>query len=146
MLGTSAFETGGAGTAFVESISPTGAVLKQTLTINNNGHPYPKAAVISAGPLRHIRDGIYDDISAVGGVTWLDQEHDTYNFNHLVISGNAHVAILSDSWGERVQLNVNQLFGDMTAVLHIGMNQTANIIYVAIYMPAHVAAYKYVNP
>ena len=140
--GTSPFETGGAGTVFVESISPTGEILKQKLTINNNGHAYPKAAVISAGDRRHILDGIYEDISAAGGITWLDQEGAEYNFKELDVSGNAHMAILSDSWNDVVRVNVDWQWGDKTGVIHVGMNQTMFIHDVDIYQPANLAAYR----
>lgn len=129
----------------MESISSTGKILKQKLTINNNGHAYPKAAVISAGDRRHILDGIYDDISDAGGITWLDQEGLEYNFKELDVSGNAHMAILSNSWTDVVRANVDWLWGDKTGVIHVGMNQTVFIIDVDIYLPANLAAYRSVK-
>ena len=142
--GTSPFETGGAGTVFVESISPEGEILKQKLTINNNGRAYPKAHVIAAGDRRHILDGIYEDISDAGGITWLDQEGYEYSFEELDVGGNAHMAILSDSWNTVVKANVTKLWGDKSGVIHVGMNQTMFIYNVDIYLPINLAAYRYV--
>ena len=140
--GTSPFESGGAGTVFVESISSTGEILKQKLTIDNNGHDHPRAAVVSEGQLRHVLNGVYDDIRYAGGITWLSQESLTYDIEELDIRGNAHMAILSDSWSEVIEANVLWLWGDKTGVLHVGMNQTVKITDVDVYMPVNLAAYR----
>ena len=140
--GTSPFEIGGAGTVYIESKSTTGELLKQILKVDNNGIAYPKAAVVSAGNLRHVLNGIYEDTSSVGGVTWLFQKDLTYTFKELNISGNAHVAILSDSWNDEIVMIVDWLWGDKTGVLHIGMNQTAKIVDVDVYLPVNLNAYK----
>ena len=141
-IGTSPFETGGAGTVFVESISSTGEILKQSLTIDNNGHDHPKAAVVSEGQLRHVLNGVYDDIRYAGGITWLSQDSLTYNISELDVRGNAHMAILSDSWAEEIEANIAWLWGDKTGVVHVGMNQTVKITDVDVYLPVNLAAYQ----
>ena len=142
LTGTSLFEAGGAGTIYVESRSATGELLKQSLIVDNNGNAYPRASDISTGERHHLLDGIYNDTSYAGGVTWLSQEELVYNIRDLTVSGNAHVAILSDSMKEVVEVNVGWLWGDRTGVLHAGMNQTVNIEDIDIYLPVNLAAYK----
>ena len=142
LTGQSPFEPGGAGTVYVESVNSTGHLVVQRLTVNNNGNPYPLAHVISAGPLRHILNGIYTDTSTVGGVTWIYQEGDIYNFKELTLSGNAVVAILSDSYNQEITANIDWLWGDKTAVLHAGLHQTVNIKDLDIYLPINFLSYQ----
>ena len=87
---------------------------------------------------------MYDDIGYAGGITWLAQENLTYNILELDIRGNAHMAILSDSWSETIVANIGWLWGDKTGVLHVGMNQTVKITDVDVYMSVNLAAYRYV--
>ena len=127
---------------YVESRSATGELLRQTLVVDNKGNQYPKAAIISTGELHHLLDGIYDDISYAGGITWLSQKDLVYNIKELTVSGNAHLAILSDSWNEAVEVNIGWLWGDKSGVLHVGMNQTVKVEDVDVYLPVNIPAYK----
>ncbi|XP_038052472.1 uncharacterized protein LOC119725183 [Patiria miniata] len=153
--GSSAYEVGGAGTVYIEqymnnvtdanetNLNETRVTLHKTLKINNNGRPYPHAATYSHGDLRNLLNGEYDDITRSGGITWLWHSSNSYNFDEVHVHGNAHIAILSDTSAEVVQVRGGKLFGDRSAVLHVGRNQTFGFDWVDIYFAANVMLYRY---
>lgn len=89
-------------------------------------------------------NGQYNDISYAGGVTWIYHGHHNYHFKELDVRGNAHVAILSDTDNEVIDVRVGFLWGDRTAVLHAGRNQTLGLRNVDVYLPSNLAAYRYI--
>lgn len=119
-------------------------MIKQKLTVDNNGHNYPHAAIYSDGDLRNLLNGEYADISYAGGVTWLFHNENSYSFKELDVRGNAHVAILSDTDNDVTDVRVDFLWGDRSAVLHAGKNQTLGLTEVDVYLPANLAAYRYI--
>ena len=143
LSGTSTSETGGAGTVYVELSNSSGTVLQREITVDNNGHPYPKASDVNQGNLRNLLDGSYDDISRVGGVTWLYHNDTEYFFNTMTISGNAHVAILSNTSSQDINIKGIRLFGDRTGVLHCGRRQNFGLQDIDIYMPINIMAYRF---
>jgi hypothetical protein len=112
--------------------------------VDNNGHPYPHAADYNTGDLRNLLNGEYRDISYAGGVTWLKHDSTHYKFKELDVRGNAHVAILSDTDKEVIDVRVDFLWGDRSGVLHAGKNQTFGLTEVDVYLPANLAAYRFV--
>ena len=142
ITGVSNSETGGAGTMYLESTHSNGTLNVQKLTVDNNGHAYPHASLYSQGDLRNLLDGEYSDISFSGGVTWISHDSFTYKFKELDVRGNAHVAILSDTDNENIDLRVDFLWGDRSGVLHAGKNQTFGLSEVDVYLPANLAAYR----
>ncbi|KAL4226615.1 hypothetical protein ACF0H5_014598 [Mactra antiquata] len=141
--GTSNSESGGAGTSYLESRYSNGSLNVQKLTIDNNGHDYPHAFDYSEGILRNLLDGQYIDISYSGGVTWLYHDDNTYLFKELDVRGNAHVAILSDTDNEVIDVRIDFLWGDKTGVLHAGRNQTFGVTDVDTYFTNNLASYRY---
>ncbi|XP_060557569.1 uncharacterized protein LOC132717977, partial [Ruditapes philippinarum] len=141
--GVSNSETGGAGTSYLEARHENGTLYKKKLTVDNNGHAYPHAADYNAGFLRNLLNGEYKDITNTGGVTWLYHDKLAYSFKELDVRGNAHVAILSDTDNEVIDLRVDFLWGDRTGVLHAGKNQTFGLRDVDVYLPTNLAAYRY---
>ncbi|WAR26294.1 hypothetical protein MAR_011998 [Mya arenaria] len=140
--GVSNSETGGAGTSYLESKFDNGTLDYQKMTIDNNGHAYPHAAIYAEGDMRNLLNGEYVDISYSGGVTWLFHGALLYRFKQLDVRGNAHVAILSDTDNEQIDVRVEFLWGDRTGVLHAGKNQTFGLTDVDTYLPANLASYR----
>jgi len=141
VLGESNSETGGAGTAYLECVT-NGTMTKQKMTVDNNGHEYPHASNYNQGYLRNLLDGEYADISYSGGVTWLYHSDLQYRFKELDVRGNAHVAILSDTDNEVIDVRVDFLWGDRSGVMHAGKNQTFGLTEVDVYLPANLASYR----
>ena len=134
---------GGAGTVYVELINATTSqTIYRKIHVNNNGIPYPKAPNTAHGDLRNLLDGEYDDISEAGGVTWLYHNSRQYFFNEMTIEGNAHVAILSNTSHEAIDIRGERLYGDRTGVLHSGKNQTFGFLDVDVYMPINIMSYR----
>jgi hypothetical protein len=71
----------------------------------------------------NLLDGIYDDISESGGITWLYHDDPVYKFDTVTLQGNAHVAILSNTSSQDIEIIVTDLMGDTTGVLHTGRRQ-----------------------
>lgn len=141
--GVSNFETGGAGTKYIELFdAATGTATTKELQVDNNGHKYPRAAIVSFGDRTNLLDGKYEDISEAGGITWLFHSDPTYKFDTVTISGNAHVAILSNTSAEDIDIRVYYLYGDTTGVLHAGMKQTFGFTNVDTYMPINIMCYR----
>ena len=120
-----------------------GSLSYQKLVIDNNGHAYPHASVYSQGELRSLLNGEYSDITYAGGITWLWHQELSYNFRQLDVRGNAHVALLSDTDNEQIDVRVGFLWGDRTGVLHAGINQTFGLTEVDVYLPANLVSYRY---
>ena len=55
------------------------------------------------------------------------------------------MAILSDTSTEEVQVLGGRLFGDRSAVFHIGQNQLFGFDWVDVYFAANVMLYRYVQ-
>lgn len=127
---------------YLESIYSNSTINVQKLTIDNNGHAYPHAFAYNDGDLRNLLNGEYSNINSSGGVTWLYHKELTYKFKDLVVLGNAHVAILSDTDNEVIDIRVDFLWGDRSGVLHAGKNQTFGLSEVDVYLPANLAAYR----
>ncbi|KAH3816402.1 hypothetical protein DPMN_117918 [Dreissena polymorpha] len=140
--GVSNSETGGAGTAYLDSKFNNGTLAYQKMTIDNNGHAYPRSSNYAEGNLRSLLNGEYGDISYAGGVTWLFHEALQYRFKELDVRGNAHVAILSDTDNEVIDVRVDFLWGDRSGVLHAGKNQTFGLTEVDTYLPVNLASYR----
>lgn len=73
--------SGGSGTVYLERIKdePDSERLTEykILKVDNNGISYP--------PMQNILDGVYDDITEVGGVTWLWHSSHEYQFNEVYL-------------------------------------------------------------
>ena len=126
---------------YVENVKlGTNQILRRTISVDNNGLNYPRDHSMSSDR-RNLLNGIYDDISEAGGITWLNHDSDEYFFDDMSISGNAHVAILSDA---AVTTNVvlSSLAGDRTGVLHCGKNQSFKFVHVDVYLPINMMAYR----
>ena len=144
-VGISASESGGAGTSYIESRNLTsGALLYQKISIDNNGNTYPRDSAFGSGELVNLLNGEYTDISRSGGVTWLYNNSLFYSFQFFEVSGNAHVAILSNTQEEVIDVRVTFLSGDRTGVLHAGKNQTFGFTEVDVYMAVNLASYRFV--
>jgi len=142
-LGRSDYEVGGSGTIYTEGITGIDGDSKRQLVINNNHVGYPHEAVYSEKPRRTILGGVYDDISEVGGVTWLYHPSQQYQFDVVTISGDAHVAIHSNMALEQADVRIGYLMGDRSGVIHAGANQTFGYRKVNVYLPINVMAYRY---
>ena len=107
--GDSTAEVGGAGTVYLEQRNGT-EMVNTTLIVDNKGLKYPKSVKKSEGDLHDLLHGIYNDISGVGGVTWLI-ENQNHSFTHVDFRGNAHVAVLWKSQHKRIEFRVHTLTG-----------------------------------
>lgn len=65
-----------------------------------------------------------------------------YSFDSVIIEGNAHVAILSNTSYELAHVDAGLLEGDRSGVLHIGQQQTFNFSDVNTYIPVNIMAYR----
>lgn len=145
-IGISNFESGGAGTAYIELYNDTSKLpINKKLTVDNNGHDYPKAANVAHGDRHNLLNGVYDDISESGGITWLYHNDPQYKFDIVDLKGNAHAAILSNTSSQDIDIRVQRLMGDTTGVLHAGRRQTFGFINVDTYMPINIMCYRYIN-
>ena len=93
-------------------------------------------------PLENLFDGDYNNIGQAGGVTWLYHNDTTYSFDEVTISGNAHVAILSNTSSTNVVISADILKGDRSGVLHAGKRQTFKFRDINVYLPLNIRAYK----
>ena len=142
-LGRSHYEVGGSGTIYTEGVTGVEGDSIRRLIISNNHVGYPHEAVYSGGARRSILGGVYDDISEVGGVTWLYHPSQQYQFDVVTISGDAHVAIHSNMAVEQADVRIGYLMGDRSGVIHAGANQTFGYSDVNVYLPVNVMAYRY---
>ena len=145
IIGVSLYESGGAGTIYKEKRNMTSGVTEhRDLTVDNQGHAYPHGADYLGGDLRSLLDGDYADIHRVGGVTWLYHDSLSYTFDVMTISGNAHVAVLSNTSSEDVDVSIGVLNGDRSGILHTGQRQTFRYRKIDVYLPINIMAYRYV--
>ena len=100
----------GAGTIYLEQRNST-HVVNNTLLIDNQGLRYPKPVDKSNGELRNLLNGIYDDISKAGGVTWLI-ENQNHSFTRVGLRGNANIAVLWKSNKGDIELRAKTLEGE----------------------------------
>ena len=84
--------------------------MNNTLIIDNKKLKYPLAVQKNQGNLHDLLHGVYDDISQVGGVTWLI-EYQNHSFTHVDIKGNAHVAVLWKSNKGDIELRAETITG-----------------------------------
>ena len=141
--GRSDYEVGGSGTIYTEGVTGVDGVSKRQLSIDNNHIGYPHEAVYTGGARRSILGGVYNDITEVGGVTWLYHPSQQYHFDVVTISGDAHVAIHSNMAVEHADVRIGYLMGDRSGVIHAGANQTFGYSEVNVYLPVNVMAYRY---
>ncbi|PIK61100.1 hypothetical protein BSL78_01925 [Apostichopus japonicus] len=132
--------SGGAGTVYLERIEDEESdsdrrTVYKILKVDNKGINHP--------PTQNILNGVYDDITEIGGVTWLWHSSHEYQFNETHVHGNAHLAVLSDTERETVVIDGGSLYGDRSAVIHIGMNQSLSFDWVDVYFAANVMLYRH---
>ena len=120
----------------------TGLPKKKSLIIDNYKIGYPYEQDRSKGERRSLFDGDYRDVSEGGGITWLYHGSHSYKFDDITISGQAHVAILSNTSADAVSVSAGALAGDRSGVLHCGRRQTFNFDYVNVYLPTNIMAYR----
>ena len=143
LAGTSLHEVGAAGTVYTElRHRANNSAISRYLLVNNNHHDYPHMPTYSHGNLYNLFDGLYDDISRVGGVTWLFHDEPSYHFDEVEIKGKAHVALLSNTSNEEVNVHVTKLTGDRSGVVHIAQRQTFEFEELNVYLPCNVMNYK----
>ena len=65
-----------------------------------------------------------------------------FSFDKVTVEGNAHLAILSDTRAEDIDIRSNKLLGDRTGVMHIGRRQTYGYTTVDTYLPINIMSYK----
>ena len=99
----------GAGTMYLEQRNDT-RIINSTLIINNEGLRYPKPLDKSNGELRNLFNGIYDDISRAGGVTWLI-ENQNHSLTRVDLRGKANIAVLWKSNQGDIELRGQTLTG-----------------------------------
>lgn len=85
-------------------------MVNNTLMIDNKGLKYPKPIDKSDGELRNLFNGIYDDISKAGGVTWLI-EYQNHSFSRVDLRGKANIAVLWKSHYGDIELRADVLTG-----------------------------------
>nr|XP_054759184.1 uncharacterized protein LOC129265193 [Lytechinus pictus] len=145
--GSSSKEDGGAGTVYLERhelLSNTSRqVTHKILKVNNRGRSEPRSLDGSQEPLRNLLDGLYDDITEAGGITWLWHTDNEYGFDEIHLHGNAHVAVLSNTSGETITVVGGELYGDRSAVIHIGKNQYLHFNFTDVYFATNVLLYRY---
>ena len=85
-------------------------MVNNTLTVDNKGLRYPKPIDKSSGELRNLFDGIYNDISRAGGITWLI-ENQNHSFTRVDLRGKANIALLWKSHKGDIELRGKTLTG-----------------------------------
>ena len=138
--GNSGVEPGASGTIYLERRNGS-HVLYRVLRVNNGGRGYPWAVDKSKGRLRHLLDGVYNDTSRVGAVTWL-HESTNYELDELSLHGNAHMALYGAGSSQRVILQAQTLKGDRSGVLHIGRYQYVAMEDVDLHFPINTLVYS----
>jgi len=129
---------GGAGTVFLYHLIHK----HRTLLISNAGR--------KAIPAAHhiIRD--YSKPDLITGKTWLlpsSGEHNfsgdqNYHFEELQIYGRAQLAILTEPHNRAASIFFRHMIGDRSGTIHIGFNQTMDLIRPSIDLPFNVRVYR----
>lgn len=113
----------------------------RTLMISNRGRrPLPQAHKIDS----------YSDIGLAPGRAWLlpsSGDHtmagdQNYHFEELQIYGGAHLAILTDPPSRAASIFFRHMIGDRTGTIHIGYNQTMDLLRENIDLPFNVRVYR----
>ena len=78
--------------------------------VNNEGLKYPKPVDRSNRVLQNLFNGIYDDISRAGGVTWLI-ENQNHSLTRVDLRGKANVAVLWKSNQGDIELRGQTITG-----------------------------------
>lgn len=129
--------SGGAGTMFFYHLKHK----HRTLMISNrNRRSLPTAHKIQS----------YTDVGLVPGRTWLlpsSGEHSlagnqNYHFEELQIYGGAHLAILTDPPSRAASVFFRHMIGDRSGTIHVGYNQTMDLLRENIDLPFNVHVYR----
>lgn len=135
--GTGSSLSGGAGTMFFYH----SLYKHRTLMINNRGRKsLPKAQKIES----------YSDVGLLPGRTWLlpsSGDHSmagdqNYHFEEIQMYGGAHLAILTDPPNRTASVYFRDMIGDRTGTIHIGYNQTMDLLREIIDLPFNVRVYR----
>lgn len=135
--GTGSAFSGGAGTLFFYHLIHK----HRTLMISNRGRrSLPVAHKISS----------YTDIGLVPGRTWLlpsSGDHalagnQNYHFEELQMYGGAHLGILTDPHSRAASVFFRHMIGDRSGTIHIGYNQTMELLRPNIDLPFNVHVYR----
>lgn len=129
---------GGAGTVFLYHLIHK----HRTLLISNAG----RKALPSA--YRIISD--YSRPDVISGKTWLLPsfgEHSfsgdqNYDFEELQIYGGAQLAVLTEPQNRFAKIFFRNMIGDRSGTIHVGYNQTMDLIRPSIDLPFHVRVYR----
>ena len=129
---------GGAGTVFLYHLIHK----HRTLLISNAG----RKAIPSAH--RIISD--YSKPDLLTGKTWLlpsSGEHNfsgdqNYHFEELQIYGGAQLAILTEPHNRSASIFFRNMIGDRSGTIHVGYNQTMDLVRPNIDLPFHVRVYR----
>jgi hypothetical protein len=71
--------------------------------------------------------------------------NNSYHFNELQIYGGAQLAVLTDPPGSPASINFDNMIGDRTGAIHVGPNQTLDLLRPAIDLPFSVHVYQEVS-
>ena len=129
---------GGAGTVFLYHLIHK----HRTLLISN--------ADRKALPAEHLVIKDYSEPALISGKTWLlpsSGEHNfsgdhNYYFEELQIYGAAHLAVLTEPHNRSATIFFRNMIGDRTGNIHIGYNQTMDLIRPSIDLPFNVRVYR----
>ena len=129
---------GGPGTIFLYHLVHK----HRTLLISNVGR--------KALPADHQAIQDYSQIALDSGRAWLlptsgshvlagDQN---YNFEELQIYGGAHLAVLTEPHNRAASIYFRNMIGDRTGTIHVGYNQTMDLVRPTIDLPFNVRVYR----
>ena len=129
---------GGAGTVFLYHLIHK----HRTLLISNAGR--------KALPTEHLVIKDYSEPALISGKTWLlpsSGEHNfsrnqNYYFEELQIYGAAHLAVLTEPHNRSATIYFRNMIGDRTGTIHVGYNQTMDLIRPTIDLPFNVRVYR----
>ena len=132
-------EAGASGTVYLEQHNNLHVTWRK-LIVNNEDQAFPKTVEKDGNNLMHLLNGVYNDITTVGTVTWLKESND-YFFDEIVLQGNSHLALFGNASRDTVRLRGRLLTGDRSAVLHIGKLQKVYFHDIDVYFPVNTLVY-----
>ena len=129
---------GGAGTVFLYHLIHK----HRTLLVSNAGR--------KAIPVAHRIISDYSKPELISGKTWLlpsSGEHNfsgdqNYHFEELQIYGGAQLAILTEPHNRSASIFFRNMIGDRSGTIHVGYNQTLDLIRPSIDLPFNVRVYR----
>ena len=129
---------GGAGTVFLYHLIHK----HRTLLISNAGR--------KAIPAAHRIISDYSKPDLITGKTWLlpsSGQHNfsgdqNYHFEELQIYGGAQLAILTEPHNRSASIFFRNMIGDRSGTIHVGYNQTMDLVRPNIDLPFHVRVYR----